>query len=185
MYAYNSVNGWKMVQSFSQNYSSNFGNSLTMLSDASFFAVGAPSFYGNVGYVFVYIKSSQNTWILQQTITSPVPNSVDFGRSVSFNLNSVNQKLQLIIGSSAQYKVFIYNYDPIQQEWGNYHVINPVNAFAPNFGTNVGLTNKYAFVSNPILNSLFVYEYKVSSSTWLPYQTISVVAGVFLLMTVG
>ena len=80
MYEYNSLNGWKSIQSFSQIYSSNFGNSLTMLPDASFFAVGAPSFYGNVGYVFVYIKNNQNTWILQQTITSPVSNSVDFGR---------------------------------------------------------------------------------------------------------
>ena len=28
----------------------------------------------------INIKNNQNTWILQQTITSPVPNSVDFGR---------------------------------------------------------------------------------------------------------
>ena len=53
MYEYNSLNGWKSIQSFSQIYSSNFGNSLTMLPDASFFAVGAPSFYGNVGYLSI------------------------------------------------------------------------------------------------------------------------------------
>ena len=179
MYSHNSSTGnWDLIQSFSQNYTTNFGNSLSMLPDGSMFAVGAPSYYGNVGQVFIYKRdiNSNSSWFLQQKLTSPIINSVDFGRSVVLYNNTKYNRLQIIMGSPFQHKVFIYTFDSILGIWdsSNYQTIKPVDTTAPNFGTNVGLSNEYAFVSNPILNSLFVYKYNAMSSMWSVYQTISV-----------
>ncbi|MGR5448510.1 Ig-like domain-containing protein [Vibrio sp. PNB22_3_1] len=76
-----------MLKAPSPTSTENFGMSVSIASDASRIAVGAP--YGT-GSVYVYKRDEGQSWVFEKTLTSPHPGTLDnFGASVDIGAGSV------------------------------------------------------------------------------------------------
>jgi hypothetical protein len=132
-------------------------------SSATRLAIGAPSSYGNVGYVMTYVRSpSSNSFDISQILVGDTTNPKKdlFGSSIAYNQDGN----WLYVGAPGNDKVYIYGLNrfvPYQSQTisvNNLNIISLANlAGAGSITSNVG-----DVITEPITGAVI----KVTATTW-------------------
>jgi hypothetical protein len=121
-------------------------------------------YLGPAGKVYVYKRARFGYWSLQQNFTTPTTTVKrdGFGQSVAYDINNSSR---MIIGNGFVGAAYIFQDGP-STGWSQIQYLKFGGSNIPNkeFGTNVGLTTMNAFVSAPVLNTLYVYTQSTSTT---------------------
>lgn len=152
-----------------------FGSSVAI--GGNKFVVGAPGNSQNRGRIYIF-SISVNGQAVQQPLFNPVILDVNdfFGSSVSINSNTimVGSPGKTVNGNSSQGKVYLYQYNLINNIW-NYSGIEfvaPDGHANDEFGSAISVSGNYAAIGAPgveigtAYNAGKVYLYKLVGNNW-------------------